>query len=79
MHGRIRWLDLNSPVVIDGMTVRPGDILHADANGVLVVPPKVADKVCEKAAAFREFEHKLFAVLRAPGMTLDRFLAEQGK
>src|SRR5439155_17993574 len=32
MHGTIRWLDVNSPVVIDGMTVRSGDVIHADEN-----------------------------------------------
>ncbi len=38
MHGLIRWLDVNGPVMIDGMRVRPGDIIHADVNGALVVP-----------------------------------------
>ena len=40
MHGRLRWLDVGSPVVIDGMTVRPGDIIHADVNGAIVIPPR---------------------------------------
>jgi len=38
MHGRLRWLRAGSPVVIDGMTVRTGDIIHADVNGVLCIP-----------------------------------------
>ena len=79
MHGRLRWLDIGSPVVIDGMTVRPGDIIHADVNGAIVIPPKVADQVYEKAVAVREYEEKLFARLRAPGMTIEKYLAEQGR
>jgi len=79
MHGRLRWLDIGSPVVIDGMTVRPGDIIHADVNGAIVIPPRVADQVYEKAVAVREFEQKLFARLRAPGMTIEKYLAEQSK
>ena len=79
MHGQLRWLDVGSPVVIDGMTVRPGDIIHADVNGAIVIPPKVADQVYDKTAAFRVWEQGVFAKLHAPGMTIEKYLAEQGK
>ena len=79
MHGRLRWLDIGSPVMIDGMTVRCGDIIHADANGAIVIPSKVADQVYERTAAFRVWEQGVFAKLRAPGMTIEKYLAEQGK
>lgn len=78
MHGRLRWLEINCPVVIDGMTVRPGDILHADANGVIVIPPEVADQVYEKALAVRQREAEMFAILRRPGMTLQEYLKIRG-
>lgn len=76
MHGRLRWLDVNSTVVIDGMTVRPGDIIHADVNGALVIPPEVADQVYDKAQEVREQEQSLLAKWRRPGMTLDAYLAD---
>ena len=75
MHGRLRWLGVQEAVVIDGMVVRPGDILHADVNGVLCIPPEVADQVHAQAAAVRQFEQEYFAKLRAPGMTIQRVLA----
>lgn len=75
MHGRLRWLDVNSPVVIDGMTVRPGDFLHADINGVLAIPLEVADQVYDQALAVQEKERAMFARLREPGLTLDALLA----
>lgn len=75
MHGQLRWLDVNSPVVIDGMTVRPGDIIHADENGALVIPAAVADQVYDQALAVRQSEAAFFAKLNAPGMTLDRYLS----
>jgi 4-hydroxy-4-methyl-2-oxoglutarate aldolase len=74
MHGKMRWLDVNSPVVIDGMTVRPGDILHADINGVLAIPPDVADQVYAKAVEVRDFEQAYFVKLRRPGMTFKEYL-----
>ena len=79
MHGKIRWLDVGSPVVVDGMTVRPGDIIHADLNGVLAVPKELADRVYDQAVAVREKEHTLFARLDAPGVTLDGLLGKGGR
>ncbi|TAK22674.1 MAG: RraA family protein [Chloroflexota bacterium] len=76
MHGRIRWLDVGSPVMVDGVTVNPGDIIHADANGVLAIPRADADKVYEQAMIVRAKEAALFTRLGAPGMTIDRWLDE---
>ena len=78
MHGRLRWLDINSPVVIDGMTVRSGDFIHADENGALVIPPTVADQVYDQALAVQEQEAAMFAELRDPDYSLDDYLAAQG-
>jgi regulator of RNase E activity RraA len=68
---------VNSPVVIDGMTVRPGDVIHADVNGALVIPPDVADQVYDQALAVRRKEQAMFDSLRSPGMTLDAYLASR--
>lgn len=73
MHGMMRWLDVGSPVMIDGMAVRNGDIIHADVNGAVVIPPNVADQVYEKAVAVRQREQGLFKVWRAPNFTLDDY------
>jgi 4-hydroxy-4-methyl-2-oxoglutarate aldolase len=74
-HGKLRWIDVGTPVVIDGMTVRGGDIIHADVNGAIVIPAAVADQVYAKAVEVREKEAALFARLRAPGMTFEKYLA----
>ena len=78
MHGIMSWLDVGSPVVIDGATIRTGDVIHADENGALVIPPNVADRVLEEAAAVRASEAVLFARLRAPGMSIEAYLQGDG-
>ena len=35
---------------------QPGDLLHGDVNGVLVIPAGVADRVVEQAMRVREAE-----------------------
>jgi hypothetical protein len=75
MHGRMRWLDVGSPVVIDGMTVNSGDVIHADLNGVLCIPRRLADRVHAKALEVRQNEAAHFERLRAPGMSIEKWLA----
>ena len=60
MHGQMRWLDVGSTVIIDGMTIRNGDVIHADENGAVVIPGAVADQVYDKAIEVRESETRIF-------------------
>ena len=43
--------EINVPVVIDGMTVTPGDIVVGDADGVVAFPPEAAPGVVERGNA----------------------------
>lgn len=45
-HG---WV--NAPIVCDGVTVNPGDLIVADGDGVLRVPKQCADEVVDLAIA----------------------------
>ena len=37
-HGKPFICEISVPVTLEGMTVHPGDLLHGDVNGVLVIP-----------------------------------------
>jgi regulator of RNase E activity RraA len=53
-HAYCRILDINVPVTVGGLAVRPGDILHADRNGVVSIPREVLAETalgCAKVAA----------------------------
>ena len=47
--GRCEINECQIPIVIDGVTIKPGDIIFGDFDGVAVVPAEIADKVFEKA------------------------------
>ncbi|MFC7789409.1 RraA family protein [Microbacterium sp. MAHUQ-60] len=40
----------NVPVVVGGVTVLPGDVVHADAAGAVIVPAGLADEAFRLAA-----------------------------
>ena len=37
-HGTHRLLQVNVPITIDGVRIKPGDLIHGDANGVTTIP-----------------------------------------
>jgi len=55
-HGRPCIYDVGATVVIDGMEVRPGDLLHGDENGITVIPAQIAAEVAAKAQEHRDME-----------------------
>lgn len=69
-HGYPRLVDLNVPVVVGGLRVHPGDLLHADANGVVHIPHRIAAKVAELCQPFMEAEQITLDYLRSPHPTV---------
>jgi 4-hydroxy-4-methyl-2-oxoglutarate aldolase len=51
-HGWSHIVDLHRTVRVGGLTIRPGDLLHADANGVTSIPLDIASDVAHAAAEF---------------------------
>jgi regulator of RNase E activity RraA len=68
-HGHHYVPDIDVPVTVGGVTVYPGDLLHGDANGVVVVPVSLVVPVAELAAGIAHEEKRLLDVLRAPNVT----------
>lgn len=44
-HGFVHIREIDTPVSIFGMSVNPGELIHADRHGALVVPPEVIDQL----------------------------------
>jgi regulator of RNase E activity RraA len=51
-HGYSHIVDLHRAVRVGGLTIHPGDLMHADANGVTTIPREIASEVAQAAAEF---------------------------
>jgi 4-hydroxy-4-methyl-2-oxoglutarate aldolase len=71
-HGNPVICEINVPVTLSGLTIRPGDLLHGDVNGLLAVPDAVAGLVAEEAMLVRAAEKVILDLARAPGFTVAR-------
>ena len=54
-----------------GMTVHPGDLIHADKHGVLVVPSEIARQVPDAAAKVARREQRIIAHCQAADFSLE--------
>ncbi|WP_193142731.1 MULTISPECIES: RraA family protein [unclassified Meridianimarinicoccus] len=57
-HGFVHVTALDVPVTVFGMEVRPGDLIHADRHGAVVIPPEVVDHL-EAAIATMQATERL--------------------
>jgi 4-hydroxy-4-methyl-2-oxoglutarate aldolase len=55
-HGNPICVSVGDEVTISGMTVKPGDLLHGDLNGIVHIPDEVAADVAEAAYAIWDRE-----------------------
>ena len=70
-HGHPLICDVDIDVTLSGLDIHPGDLLHGDVNGVLVIPASIADRVADEARKVQEAEAKVLAFLRQPGLTVE--------
>ncbi|MGH1491523.1 MAG: RraA family protein [Acidimicrobiales bacterium] len=68
-HAWVRIEEHALTVTVHGMTVNPGDLIHADQHGAVVIPLDVADKVPQAAADIAKGERVLIEASGQPGFS----------
>ena len=69
-HGNPICVSVNTEVMISGMQVRPGDLLHGDVNGVVLIPDECAGQVAEAAQRVWAREEQTLRQIAAPDYTV---------
>lgn len=74
-HAFVHVREVGTPVRVFGLTIRPGDLVHADCHGAVVVPPALAPALPEAIARLRATEALVLEPARAPGFDFEAFEA----
>ncbi len=77
-HGNFSIVDVGIPITLDGQTVRTGDILHGDRNGIVLVPPETLDDLPAAVATIRDRERATMESIRGADFTLAEFKRQSG-
>jgi regulator of RNase E activity RraA len=69
-HGNFGVVDVGEPVRLDGQEIKTGDILHGDANGIVIVPREVLEGLPEAVEAVRTRERATMDFVNSPEYTI---------
>ena len=72
-HGYCRFPEVGIPVQLGGLQVKPGDLLHADANGIVNIPHEIAPAVAELCEPYIQAEEIILQYLRSSQPTVEGY------
>jgi regulator of RNase E activity RraA len=70
-HAYMHVVEVGGPVVVAGLRIAPGDLLHGDQHGIVQIPVEIADKIPATAARIREREREIVKYCHSPGFSLE--------
>jgi regulator of RNase E activity RraA len=77
-HANFEIVDVGIPVDMNGETIATGDILHGDANGIVVIPPQIVADLPNAVNEVRERERKTMEFYKSDRFTLADAKAGRG-
>ncbi len=70
-HAHVHLVDIGTTVSVYGMVVSPGDLIHADRHGAVVIPHAVARAVPGACDLLARREAVILEAARKPGFTVE--------
>ena len=71
-HFWVHMVDFGLPVKVGGLWVKPGDLLHGDQHGIVLIPPEIAAKILEGVQKVEAAERRIIAACRAGDFTPEK-------
>lgn len=72
-HGFVHIKEIDTPVKIFGLDIRPGELVHADRHGALVIPDEVIPVLYSAIGKLLETEKLVLGPAREPGFDFETF------
>jgi len=73
-HAYVRLVGFGQPVTLAGVTINPGDLIHADKHGVCLIPNQISDRLAEACRTVELAERPLLDICRGTDFSLERYL-----
>lgn len=69
----IHIVEYGHPVELGHLTIKPGDLIHGDRHGVLLIPPEIVADIPMMARAIRDKKRQVIELVKTQGVTPDDF------
>jgi 4-hydroxy-4-methyl-2-oxoglutarate aldolase len=70
-HAYAHIFDFGGPVAVGGLTIRPGELMHGDVNGVQSIPLEIAAQVPAVALKLMQRRQRLIQSCRSANFSID--------
>lgn len=70
-HAYTHLIGFGEPVYVGGQRICPGDLLHADEHGVVLVPLEVVPELPRRAQAIEAAERRIIELCRSPQFNVE--------
>jgi len=77
-HAEFELSKVGDPVLLDGQLVQTGDVLHGDANGIVIVPWAGLAELPDAVEAVRTLERRDLDFIDSADFSLDAYRALRG-
>lgn len=74
-HGWIHVVEYGIPVSVHGMTVSPGDLIHADHHGAVVIPHAIAADIKDAVERLTKAEARLIGASQQAEFSIEQLVA----
>src|SRR5712692_10359728 len=71
-HAYVHMVDFGTPVKVGGLLVHPGDLIHADKHGAIVIPHEIAREVPAAAAEVERGERAIIECCQSADFSVPR-------
>ena len=71
-HVYVHLVEWGTPVVFGGMTINPGDLIHADLHGAMTIPHEIAHEIAAATAEVERKERIVIAACQSPDFSLEK-------
>ena len=78
-HAHVHLQNFDETVSVAGMIVRPGDLIHADNHGAIVVPFETAEKLPAACDLLARREEVILSIARSKDFTIEKLKAAMAK
>lgn len=71
-HAYAHIFDFGGPVIVGGLEVQPGDLIHADRHGVQTIPLEIAERIPAAADEIRQWRKGIVTLCRSANFSVEK-------